>query len=150
MMINNREDSSLTNKLILRFPSNSEPTSMLIFKIMSDIYSGYLFFVRIYSLSIKQGIVVYNIRNNSEEKIIKLLKMHVNFRTELNHVNPGDIIAICGIKKLNNWWYTMWYNPTKFPTPVICVAIDQITEQNQEKLINILDKYGLEDPNIKF
>ncbi len=38
------EDSSLTNKLILGFPSNSEPTSMLIFKIMSDIYSGYLFF----------------------------------------------------------------------------------------------------------
>ena len=150
------EDSSLTNKLILRFPSNSEPTSMLIFKIMSDIYSGYLYFVRIYSGSIKQGAVVYNIRNNSEEKIIKLLKMHANFRTELNHANPGDIISICGIKNsitgdtLCDITSPISLFAIKFPTPVICVAIEPDTEQNQEKLINILDKYGLEDPTLSF
>ncbi len=149
-------DSLLTNKLILRFPSNSEPTSMLIFKIMSDIYSGFLCFVRIYSGSVKQGEVVYNIRNNSEQKITKLLKMHANFRTELSHANSGDIISICGIKNsitgdtLCDITSPISLFAIKFPTPVICVALEPDTEHDQEKLINILYKYSLEDPTLSF
>ncbi len=92
------EDSLLTNKLILRFPSNSEPTSMLIFEIMSDIYSGFLCFVRIYSGNVKQGEVVYNVRTNSEQETTKLLEIRANFRTELTHTNSGDIISVCGVK----------------------------------------------------
>ncbi len=150
------EDSLLTNKLILRFPSNSEPTSMLIFKIMSDIYSGFLCFVRIYSGSIKQGEVVYNVRTNSEQKITKLLKMHANFRTELTHANSGDIISICGIKNsitgdtLCDIILPISLFAIKFPTPVISVALEPNTEHDQEKLIHILYKYNLEDPTLSF
>ncbi len=101
-------DSLSSSNLFLRFPNNTEPTSMLIFKIMSDVYSVLLSFVRIYSGRIKQGGVVHNVRNNMEERITKLLRMHTNLRTELNHASFGDIVSICGIKHSITGEHTMW------------------------------------------
>ncbi|WP_192573189.1 hypothetical protein [Candidatus Hodgkinia cicadicola] len=63
-------------------------------------------------------------------KITKLLKIHVNFRTGLSHVNSGDIISICGIKNsitgdtLCDTTSPISLVAIKFPTPVICVALE--------------------------
>ncbi len=51
---------------------------MLIYKIMLDVYFNFLGFVKIYLWRIKQVDVVHNVRNNMEERITKLLRMHVN------------------------------------------------------------------------
>ncbi|WP_192572982.1 hypothetical protein [Candidatus Hodgkinia cicadicola] len=48
---------------------------------MSDIYSDFSMFIRIYSGGIKQWEVIYNVRNTSEQKITKLLKLYANLIT---------------------------------------------------------------------
>ncbi len=109
---------------------------MLIFKIMLDVYSGLLSFVRIYSGNIRQGGIVRNVRNNLEEKVIKLLRMHANLRTELNYVNFGDIVVICGIKHSITGDSLCGTNSTislfaiKLPSPVIKIILYSIIYLN--------------------
>ncbi len=150
------EDAFAKHNQLLKFPNCSESLAMLIFKITSDAYLGGLNYARIYSGTLKLGEVLYNPRNGSKDKVIKILKMHANFRTELNIAKSGDIIAISGLKltitgdTLCDISSPITLYSIEFPMPVIQMAIEPYTKVDQEKVTVILDKYCLEDPTLDY
>ncbi len=138
-----------------REPKNDAKFSCLAFKIMSDPYVGKLTFIRIYSGILKTGDFVYNANKRKEERIGKLLKMHANKQEICESVEAGDIAACVGLKDTTtgNTLCTeenpIIFESMHFPEPVISMAIEPKTKQDQEKLAKGLRKLVEEDPSFR-
>ncbi|MBA2252478.1 MAG: elongation factor G, partial [Nitrospirales bacterium] len=144
-----------TEKDLLRQASDSEPFSALAFKIMTDPFAGQLTYFRVYSGTLKTGTTVYNITKNTKERIGRLLKMHANKREDIDEVYAGDIAAAVGLKgattgdTLCDEKNPILLEVMKFPEPVISMAIEPKTKQDQEKLGFSLQKLAQEDPSFR-
>jgi elongation factor G len=144
-----------TEKELLRHASDTDPFSALAFKIMTDPFAGQLTYFRVYSGTLKTGTTVYNITKNTKERIGRLLKMHANKREDIDEVYAGDIAAAVGLKgattgdTLCDEKNPILLEVMKFPEPVISMAIEPKTKQDQEKLGFSLQKLAQEDPSFR-
>ena len=144
-----------TNKEITRRASDEEPFAALAFKIMTDPFAGQLTYFRVYSGTLQSGTAVYNVTRGKRERIGRLLKMHANKREEIDAVYAGDIVAAVGLKgattgdSLASEKQPVLLEVIKFPEPVIAMAIEPKTKQDQEKLGLSLQKLAQEDPSFK-
>ena len=122
-----------------RHSSDTEPFAGLAFKIMTDPYVGRLTFFRIYSGVLTAGSYVYNSSKDKKERIGRLIRMHANHREEITEAYAGEIIAIIGLKDTTTGDTLCAENKPvilesmDFPEPVINVAIEPKTKQDQEK-----------------
>ena len=138
-----------------RHSSDSEPFAGLAFKIMTDPYVGKLTFFRIYSGTITAGTYVYNSCKGKKERVGRLIRMHANNRQEIEEGYAGEIVAIVGLKDtttgetLCDQAHPIVLESMDFPEPVIRVAIEPKTKQDQEKMILALIKLAEEDPTFK-
>jgi len=139
----------------VRNSDDKEPFSALAFKIMTDPYVGKLSFFRVYSGVLKSGSYVYNATKGKKERIGRLLKMHANHREEIEEVSTGDIAAAVGLKDtstgdtLCDEKAPIILESMQFPEPVISIAIEPKTKQDQEKMGIALQKLAEEDPTFK-
>jgi len=139
----------------VRKSDDNEPFSALAFKIMTDPYVGKLSFFRVYSGVLKSGSYVYNATKGKKERIGRLLKMHANHREEIAEVSTGDIAAAVGLKDtstgdtLCDEKAPIILESMQFPEPVISIAIEPKTKQDQEKMGIALQKLAEEDPTFK-
>jgi elongation factor G len=139
----------------VRKAGDNEPFSALIFKIMTDPFVGQLAFLRVYSGTLKSGSTVFNSTRDRNERIGRLLKMHANKREEIEAVYCGDIAAAVGLKDVSTGETICDRNAPvileamDFPEPVISVAIEPKTRQDQDKLGFSLGKLMQEDPTFK-
>ena len=134
-------------------PEDKAPLSSLAFKIVFDSFSGTLTYVRIYSGVLKTGQFVYNTRQKKTERIQKILKMHSNFKKEINQVKAGDIAVIPGLK----WTQTgdslcdqsrkLFFERLSFPEPVLFAAIEPKHSSDQSKIESAFKKLEREDPS---
>ena len=144
-----------TNTEEERHSSDSEPFAGLAFKIMTDPYVGKLTFFRIYSGTITAGTYVYNSCKGKKERVGRLIRMHANNRQEIEEGYAGEIVAIVGLKDtttgetLCDQAHPIVLESMDFPEPVIRVAIEPKTKQDQEKMILALIKLAEEDPTFK-
>lgn len=140
----------------VRLPSEKEPFSGIIFKIMSDPFVGQLAFLRIYSGNLKSGQTTYNPLKKKKERIIKILRMHSNKREEIAQAKAGDIVALIGLKftvtgeTLCFEKKPIIFDLMDFPEPVISVAIEPRTSSDEEKLLGILNILKIEDPSFEY
>ena len=74
-----------------------ELLTALVFKIASDTY-GRLFFVRVYGGVLKKGANVDNPRTKKRERVMKIVRLFADDRTEVDELRAGDIGAIVGLK----------------------------------------------------
>ena len=129
-----------TGKEVLRRPADNEPFSALAFKIMSDPFAGQLTYFRVYSGMLKTGSSVLNVTKGTKDRIGRLLKMHANKREDIDAAYAGDIIAAVGLKgattgdTLSEEKQPVLLEVMKFPEPVIAMAIEPKTKQDQEKM----------------
>jgi elongation factor G len=142
-------------KEMYRKASDDEPFAALAFKVMTDPFVGQLTYLRVYSGVLAAGSYIYNSTKDKKERIGRLLKMHANKREEIKDVRAGDIAAAVGLK------YTLTgdtlcdeNNPVileamDFPEPVISIAIEPKTKQDQERLSAALMKLSQEDPSFR-
>ena len=143
------------DKEVSREVDDSEPFSGLVFKIMSDPFVGRLSYVRIYSGTLSSGMQVLNTNSGKKSRIGKLLEMHANTREELKESYSGDIVAIVGLKNVNTGdtisdiRHPIRYESITFPEPVLAIAIEPKTKEDQEKLGRSLSKLTEEDPTFK-
>jgi len=134
---------------------DNEPFAALAFKIMTDPYVGKLTFFRVYSGILKSGSYVYNATKGKKERIGRLLKMHANHREEVPLVSTGDIAAAVGLKDtstgdtLCDEKHEIILESMQFPEPVISVAIEPKTKQDQDRMSLVLQKLAEEDPTFK-
>ncbi len=142
-----------TGEEIERETDDNAPFAALAFKIMTDPYVGQLTFLRVYSGHTSSGTTVLNPRKGKTERIGRLLKMHANKREEIKEIYAGDICAAVGLK--NTYTGDTLCDPKnpimlesmEFPAPVISIAIEAKTKEDQEKLSMALNKLALEDPS---
>ncbi|HRV09048.1 MAG TPA: elongation factor G, partial [Acidobacteriota bacterium] len=144
-----------TGEVVVRRASDDEPFAALIFKIMTDPFVGQLAFLRVYSGSLRTGMTVYNATRDRDERIGRLLKMHANKREEIDEVYAGDIAAAVGLKTVTTGDTIcsrkdpVILEAMQFPEPVISVAIEPKTRQDQDKLGFALAKLMQEDPTFR-
>lgn len=138
-----------------RESSDEIPFSALAFKIMADPYVGKLAFFRVYSGTLGSGSYVYNSTKGKRERIGRILQMHANHREEIPEVRAGDIAAAVGLKDtttgdtLCDEKSPIILESMQFPDPVIDVAIEPKTKQDQEKMGTALARLAEEDPTFK-
>ncbi|CVH77045.1 Elongation factor G [Clostridiales bacterium CHKCI006] len=140
---------------VARHASDSEPFAALAFKVMTDPFVGKLTFFRVYSGIASSGSYVLNSTKDVKERLGRILQMHANKRTEIDTVYAGDIAAAVGFKNTttgdtlcdeNNF---VILESMEFPEPVINVAIEPKTKNDQDKLGIALAKLAEEDPTFK-
>ena len=140
---------------VVRRSSDDEPFSALAFKIMTDPFVGKLAFFRVYSGTLNSGSYVLNATKGKKERVGRILQMHANKRSELDKVYSGDIAAAVGFK-LTTTGDTICdeKNPVilesmEFPEPVIELAIEPKTKNDQGKMGEALSKLAEEDPTFR-
>lgn len=134
---------------------DNAPFSALVFKIMADKHIGNLSFARIYSGKLDSGSYVINTTKDTKERVGRIMRMHANKREDINEAFAGEIIAIAGLKQVTTGDtisvenHPIILEAMEFPAPVISVAIEPKTRQDQEKLGIALAKLAQEDPSFR-
>ena len=142
-------------KLIEVKVANTEPVRALAFKIATDPFVGKLTFIRVYSGKVLAGSYLLNAANGEKERIGRILRMHANSRSEIKELEAGDIAAIVGLKRtvtghtLTDEAQPALLESIVFPEPVIDVAIEPKTKQDQEKMGLAISKLAEEDPTFR-
>ncbi len=140
---------------VVRHPSDDEPFTALAFKVMTDPYVGKLTFFRVYSGSVKSGSYVRNASKDTRERFGRILLMHANHREEVSEVYAGDIAAVVGLKDtttgntLCGERDDIILESMIFPEPVIDIAIEPKTKQDQDRMSIALGKLAEEDPTFR-
>ncbi len=140
---------------VIRKASDSEPFSALAFKIATDPFVGTLTFIRVYSGKVKAGDTVYNSLKGKKERFGRIVQMHSNRREQVEELGTGEIAAVVGLKDvitgetlcdLDN---KIILEKMEFPEPVISVAVEPKTKNDQEKMSIALGKLAKEDPSFR-
>ena len=140
---------------IERTADDLQPFSGLAFKIMNDVFVGSLTFARIYSGVIKKGDSVANSTKGKKERIGRMMMMHSNDREEIDEAFAGDIIALAGLKATTTGDTLCDANrqvvleTMMFPDPVIEIAVEPKTKNDQERMSQGLARLAAEDPSFR-
>jgi len=138
-----------------RSSSDDEPFSALAFKIATDPFVGTLTFIRVYSGVLSVGDGVMNSTKTRKERVGRMVQMHSNNREEIKEVRAGDIAACIGLKDITTGDTLCDLNKPivlermDFPEPVISVAVEPKSKQDQEKMSLALGKLAQEDPSFR-
>jgi len=138
-----------------RRADDSENFSALAFKIANDPYVGNLTFFRVYSGVLHSGDTIYNPLKFQKERIGRILQMHSNSREEIKEVRAGDIAAAVGLKNvttgdtLSDRKNIITLEKIEFPDPVISVALEPKSTEDESKMSIGLQKLAKEDPSFK-
>ena len=139
----------------VRPTSDEAPFSALAFKIMTDPFVGTLTFFRVYSGARSSGAFVHNASTGQRERLGRILKMHANKREEISEVHAGDIAAAVGLRSaktgdtLCDEDHPIVLESIEFPDPVISIAVEPKSRDDQEKLGTSLQKLAKEDPSFQ-
>ena len=140
---------------IEKHASDEEPFAALAFKIMADPFVGRLTFFRVYSGTVDSGSYVLNSTKDKKERLGRILQMHANKRNEIQTVYAGDIAAAVGFKNTTTGDTIcdeknfVILEKMEFHEPVIELAIEPKTKQDQDKLGVGLSKLAEEDPTFR-
>ena len=139
----------------VRKASDDEPFSALAFKIATDPFVGTLTFIRVYSGKVKSGDTVYNSLKGKKERFGRIVQMHSNRREQVEEIGTGEIAAVVGLKDvitgetLCDLDKKIVLEKMEFPEPVISVAVEPKTKNDQEKMSIALMKLAKEDPSFR-
>jgi elongation factor G len=135
--------------------SYQAPFCAICFKVFTDPFVGKLFYTRVYTGRVTSGNEIYNATKRSKERINKIVRMHANKQEEIHQAQAGDIVCLVGLKNtttgdtLSDFRYPILLEEIKFPEPVVSLAIEPKTKQDQDKLSIALRKLEEEDPSFK-
>ena len=133
----------------------NEPFAALAFKIATDPYIGKLTFIKVYSGELKAGESLYNVTSGKKERAAKILQMHSNKQQPLESATAGNIVALVGMKdihtgdSLTDERHPVILENIVFPEPVIQIAIEPKTKDDEEKMTLALSKLADEDPTFQ-
>ena len=140
---------------IERSAEDAQPLSGLAFKIMNDPFVGSLTFVRIYSGTMHKGDSILNSTKGKKERIGRMMMMHSNNREEIEEAFAGDIVALAGMKEtttgdtLCDTVDPVVLETMTFPDPVIEIAVEPNSKNDQEKMSAGLARLAAEDPSFR-
>jgi elongation factor G len=130
------------------------PLAALAYKIVMD-QGRKLTYVRIYSGTLKPGQDVYNPVKQVHEKAARILRMHANQRERLDEAVAGNLVGIMGLKHtttgdtLCSSEAPLILEPIDAYIPVMSLAIEPQTRDDQDKLEAALNRLLEEDPSVR-
>ena len=138
-----------------RRADDSEPFAALAFKIMTDTHLGKLTYARVYSGKLTTGSGIINSSKDRKERVGRILQMHANHREDREAAFAGDIVALVGLKQTTTGdtlcapGSPIVLESLDFPEPVIHVAVEPKTKNDQDKLSRALQSLSEEDPTFQ-
>lgn len=141
----------------LPFGLNTDDSAFLAalaFKVLSDEH-GTLSFVRVYQGTIKAGDVILNASTAKKERVARVYEMHADKKHELAQASAGMIVALAGLKAtttgdtLTQLGQQLLLESIVVPEPVIAVAIEALTAQEQAQVTKGLQALVQEDPSLR-
>ena len=138
-----------------RESDDGAPFAGIAFKIATDPFVGSLTFVRVYSGTLNTGDSVFLPIKGKKERVGRMLQMHSNKREEISEARAGDICAVIGLKDaitgetLCDEKNKITLEQMNFPEPVISVAVEPKTKEDQEKMGVALGRLAQEDPSFR-
>jgi elongation factor G len=142
------------DEVLERKADEKGPFAALAFKIVADPF-GKLTYFRVYSGTVNKGDEIYNSTKERKERLGRILLMHANQREDLDVAMAGDIVAGLGFKEtttgdtLCDRDNAVILERMEFPEPVIHVAIEPKTKDDQDKLGKALKSLSDEDPTFR-
>jgi elongation factor G len=137
-----------------RPPQADAPLAALAFKIQL-LQGQRLTYVRLYSGTLKFGQDVYNPIKKVSEKVGRILRMHARKQEPLEEARAGSIVALVGLKitttgdTLCSAAHPIILEPISSYVPVISLAIEPETRDDQERLGSALARMSEEDPSLR-
>ncbi len=141
-----------TGNRVEREARDTAPMSALVFKIATDPYVGRLFFLRMYSGTLRKGQNVYNPRTKKRERLLKIVRLFADAQSECETLFAGDIGAVVGLKEATTGdTLCAEHQPVALeriqaPEPVMFMAIEPKSRADREKLEVALRALAAEDP----
>jgi elongation factor G len=137
----------------VRKPEPKEPFCALVFKIVADAH-GELFYVRIYSGTLKAQSRPYNPGKEKKEMVSKIYHVLADptSREELREAFAGDIVALVGLKDsvtgdtLSDFQHPILLESIHFAESVISRSIEPESSADKQKLFDTLTVLKREDP----
>ncbi len=134
---------------------SSAPFSAFVFKTSNEEHIGEINYFKVITGEITEGVDVTNVRKGSKERITQLYACAGKDRTKVTKLVAGDIGATVKMKvtKANDTLVApgndIEFPEVKYPEPKFRTAIRSLSEGDEERLGDALNKMHLEDPTLK-
>ncbi len=136
-------------------PSLERPFSALVFKTISDPYTGRISLMRIFSGKVGPDSTVANTNRNMDEKLSGLFFLQGKEQIPAGQAKAGDLVATAKLKAT----YTgdtlcakgsyIEFLPIKFPEPSISFAIIPKTRADEDRISQATHRISEEDPTVR-
>jgi elongation factor G len=139
---------------ISRRADSQEPFCGLVFKIVAEKH-GDLYFVRVYSGTLKAGSRAWNPLQQKKENIAQLWHVQADRREQVGEARAGDIVGVIGPRAsvtgdtLCDAAAPIVLESIQFPETVISMAIEPETSLERKKLAETLEMMKRQDPTFR-
>jgi elongation factor G len=139
-----------------RHETDTEPTSLYVFKTVSDPFAGRISYFKVFSGVVKNETSMQNFSRNSVEKLAHISIMQGKTSVPVNELHAGDIGAVAKLKEtltgdtLGDKSAPIQYPRVKLPEPAITFAIEPKSRADEDKLGPGIHKLMEEDAMLRF
>jgi elongation factor G len=136
--------------------ADSEPLGMVVFKTMTDPFSGRITFFKVVSGVVKNDATVENYTRRGQEKFAHLSIMQGRKAIEVPELHAGDLGAVAKLREtltgdtLGVKGAEIQIDLAKLPEPAMTYAIEPKTRADEDKLAPAIHKLMEEDLLIRF
>ncbi len=135
--------------------SEEAPACARVFKVASEGQLGEIFWLRLFSGTIRPGETVMNANSKESEKLSNLLVMVGKNREDITQASAGDIVATVKLKAtkmgdtLCSKEHPFVLPEIVYPSAVAYEAIDVEDKNDLEKAMSALQQYSSMDPTLR-
>jgi elongation factor G len=139
-----------------RHETDAEPTSLYVFKTVSDPFAGRISYFKVFSGVVKNDMSLQNFSRNSVEKLAHISIMQGKASVPINELHAGDIGAVAKLKDtltgdtLGDKSAPIQYPRVQLPEPAITFAIEPKSRADEDKLGPGIHKLMEEDAMLRF
>lgn len=136
-------------------PSLDEPFSALVFKTLSDPYTGRISLMRVFSGKVNPDATVTNSSKKIDEKLSGLFFMQGKEQIPAGQAKMGDIVATAKLKETSTGdtlcekGKDIKYPSIQFPEPSISFAMEPKTREDEDKISQAVHRITEEDPTAR-
>ncbi len=137
-------------------PSPDGPLAALVFKTITEAHVGEIYYIRVYSGTLKSGDEVYNSVSGETEKINVVFRVIGHDRKEIPQLVPGQVGALVKLKAtktgdtLTEKGREIRLRWVELPKPLHTIAIKPQTRNDEEKLSEAISRLHAEDPSFVY
>ena len=148
-------DPRKPEKVVQRKCDPDGPLAALVFKVIAEPH-GDLFFVRVYSGTLRAGSRVLNVGRDKKENLPRMFRVFAKRREQIEAAAAGDIVAVIGLKDtltgdtITDAAGGILLERIEFPETVIRMSIEPQSSKDKDKLTAALQMLARSDPTFDF